>query len=705
MVAALPKFPILEDLAVANIQEPVSLGRDLLTGIVRLFLVGDYDAISQMKGSELDLVKSLSFDFTSTSPHQRAAREASIFPSLRADTDLSFSPNDSWTNQSLSDAICNSFSPYVTSLFLSVPSTTVNWYTLPSCIYSWTNVTSVMCSRCKFPDMSFLPPTTRTLSIQRTKEQITDFAWEWISNLPQLTTLVLSFNQFGGTLPNHLSHSNMGTFNVLGNQLTGTISPDWMQRYPALMQLTLSQNKLSGTIPNYGFAGLNSLYLSLNAFTHWPDLIINATYPAPTALYTIELNGNALVEIPSEASFQTMSSLTAFSIQTNPGLSGRSFPNIFATTTPRTSSTYVQNIFAYECGFTGALPEIPATQISLYSSVSTFSFYSNQFTGSIPASWSGITFRSSLDLSGNALTGTLAQMDANGKITSQSIKDATTLNLGGNGFTGPMFNLSTMPSLTTLSMAAAFDVDFCSSAGSTTGAFLYPSDSLTTCTLTSTNASSCYSAYPLACRPAVPPASSPVTICPLPSPGPTFQCLSTGWTSVGSVSEPKITLPPSSSTVVNGNLTTSNIVINSASTTVNVTGCVSSTNGTELSISVTLTQADLDEIMKGGGKLSTLFVLQSASCAPISGATLNIDTSGIKSCRTISTDKIGTSTGIGATFTIRSSRCNVWWIVLVSVLCGVVVIAVIVVIFLLSCSKAFRHKIRPFSKPRGPDGI
>ena len=643
--------------------------------------------------------------------------EIAAMVSRDALSELNIRPDDSWTNTTLEDDIC----PYasdatVDTLNMQPSADATKWFRLPACLTDFVHLRVITCIFCQMPNFTVLPANLTSITIDRVKggswshadagfpedDHPDYFDWSWLSRLPNLERLTISNNNLLGMLPNGFHHDKLLEFVVYetvspSHSLVGTIPPDWFLNLPALHTFYITRTQLTGTIPNYGMTKMKNLFLPANKLTHWPSIIINSTsgFGAWTSLSSVSLNNNDLVELPSTSSFESMTVLHQIAVDYNPGLT--SFPNLLS----KATGFGFDLISASNCNISGSLPSFGVNSLSLYASLTpTFNFANNSFSGSIPSSWSTLKF-DSISLLGNpGLNGTIASVDSQGTVVSQFFKSAYAVSLDSPGFTGPLFNLTTA----TIAIVETPNMDFCSKARNTTASqqnVLYPAPSLTQCSLLQSNASLCSWAYPSICMISpLPP--TPVFSCPLPSPGPTFQCLSTGWTSVGSVSEPKITLPPSSSTVVNGNLTTSNIVINSVSTTVNVTGCVSSTNGTELSISVTLTQADLDKIVKSGGKLSTLLVLQSASCDSLPDVNLNIDTSGIKSCRTISTDKIDTATGIGATFTVHSSRCNVWWIVLVSVLCGVVVIAVIVVVILLACSETVRHKILPFSKPRAP---
>lgn len=669
--------------------------------------------------------------------------------------------NNTYSNTSFESYVCtNDNINTVTMISILVDASVTGWFRIPQCVSSWTALKIIDCSGCQLPNFTALPTALTQIHIVDGRgtwsevdagamtESLSShyFDWTWLSRFPDLQTLDLISSNINGTIPSSLSHPLITEFNVNSNNFAGTVPPSFFLNFPNMASFTASLNQFTGSIPNYGLSTLSEFDLSDNLFTHWPPLLVNDTpgFTAPTSLKTITINNNRLVQIPTEYDFQGMSSLSSFNIFGNTNLSGP-FPNLFATFTPRSGSNILFNIQASECNFSGPLPEIPSDQIDVYVAAPQtveLHFYSNDFSGTFPTSWHDLP-GATIDISFNpALNGTLATIDANGRVISQFMADAFDLSIGPSAFTGPMFNISTMVNLRTLSLRAD-GLDLCATARSLSsdkqGTIQFPEpDYLTNCDISSSNSNQCGWAYPSRCvvgspaslvpfsapvAPVNPPVSSPVSTsipvgtapprsaiptdrlpiaptCRKPKPGPTFTCSGTTWISPGSVTQKVIELPPATSTVVNGDLNTSSIVLSSASSSLTVTGCISSGNGSLPSITLTVTQDDLDEIVKKGGKLTTLLLEQDASCETLASVALVVDTKSVKSCKTVKADKITSSSSLSAAFTINSSKCNVWWIILVSVLCGLVLIAVIVVVVLVACSKKAREKILPYSKRR-----
>ena len=424
--------------------------------------------------------------------------------------------NDSYDNATFTAAVCN-LSTSTLSLTINVDFSAVKWFRLPGCVSTWPSLSLVTLINCQMPNFTLLPPSITSIVINFAVGQWSQsdtgtntgvyggyFDWNWITALPNLRQVTITASKVNGTLPNHLSHAKLTQFTLDSNRLTGTISPDFFVKYPALWSFSVSVNSLSGTIPYYGLEALVGLSLSYNAFTHWPPLVVNATagFRAPTQIAYISLSHNQLVQLPSDADFQSMTVLSGFSAASNPTLR-LPFPKILSYTIARPHpSLLLATIDVSGSGFTGSLLDIPPIQTGFYNAYPypiDFIFQNNSFTGSIPSSWTGISFRK-LSLNDNpGLNGTLAAIDANGFIVSQFVKNVTQLTLGPSQFTGPMFNISSMTGLTSIQVSGKF-IDFCAlTPNVNTSEVIFPSTSLITCVLRNTSAGQCAWAYPETC--------------------------------------------------------------------------------------------------------------------------------------------------------------------------------------------------------------
>jgi predicted outer membrane repeat protein len=102
-----------------------------------------------------------------------------------------------------------------------------------------------------------------------------------------------------------------------------------------------------------------------------------------------------------------------------------------------------------------------------------------------------------------------------------------------------------------------------------------------------------------------------------------------------------------------------------------------------------------DEDVKSIEENPRTAVLSSSSCA---STTTVITTSGSKpekSCKKLGTEPVKEGGTLSATFRVSSSRCNVWWIVLASVLGGVILLLLLAVL-VYKLSNRLRKRLQPY---------
>ena len=687
----------LQELALMNIERAPATSLQSFDQVSRLTLSGDRQSLRQVDTSNMVGLKDMVTEVTSdANPHD--VQEGPF--ARRAITTATLFANDTLNNITFDKYFCDFMQPDLTSLTLTVVSEAQNWFRIPECVLNATSLNIIICTNCQTPDFSLLislPLQIIELTASRgtwtqfdsgkvpaSSPYANFFDWSWIPMLPSLSRISFDNAFPNGTLPNEWKSPSLQTLIIRESPgLVGTISPDFFLNYHTLFIISLETTSLTGTIPNYGMENIVAFQMTNSMLSHWPALVSNATntFGPMIKVQSITLSGNRIVELPLQTDFDLMTNLVSLNVKDNPTLS-LGLPNLFYN-----RSVVLQVIDASGCSLNGSLPVLGIARDQSGVQGSVFSFSDNQFSGSIPISWAGIGLQS-LDLRGNpGLSGLL--LFSYGRDSVNAIGDAASIFLDGDGYTGTVFNLSNWASLQYL-VAQTPNVDFCSVArlAPSKATVLYPNVSdLIGCDLTTTNASECAWAFPRVCKvggwrgsPTTSNTSPTPLICPGNSPGPTFVCNNGQWVSSVSVTTTTITAPPATTVIVNGNLTTQSIVITSTSSTINVTGCVTSPDGTQPTVTLTLTQSDLETIVKNGGSLKSLLIEQSSGCSSLSTTPLVVDTSAIKSCKTIKTDKLGDARGLSVTFTVNTSKCNVWWIVLVSVLCALALIGVVVTV-------------------------
>jgi hypothetical protein len=185
-------------------------------------------------------------------------------------------------------------------------------------------------------------------------------------------------------------------------------------------------------------------------------------------------------------------------------------------------------------------------------------------------------------------------------------------------------------------------------------------------------------------------------LCNTPPPsGGAYSCVDGLWVSEGSIEAPIVSIPSGGDVSVIGNLTVDTLVFGGLDGSLNITGCAKI--GTSIEIKLSLEEF---EALLASEELKKL-LLTASGCditdlkdVPIS---LTIDAPG--RCEKVSVSSETSSTTLSGVFKVDTAGCkkkSTWWIVLVSVLGGVIVLAVIFA--LLATLTPLKHVIRPHAK-------
>lgn len=167
------------------------------------------------------------------------------------------------------------------------------------------------------------------------------------------------------------------------------------------------------------------------------------------------------------------------------------------------------------------------------------------------------------------------------------------------------------------------------------------------------------------------------------------------WVFYGAVDVPTLVVGGSGA-VVSGNLSSTSIVLQGPNANLAILGC----DNNLTTIAVELTSADLKRL-KSKPNISLIAYSSDPSCSTLEHLDINYRLKD-SSCRKISVSKVSSRGTLGALFSIDSSSCNLWWIILVSVLGGVIVLLLIILVLLV----LFVPKVRPYSKKRvGPSSV
>lgn len=179
---------------------------------------------------------------------------------------------------------------------------------------------------------------------------------------------------------------------------------------------------------------------------------------------------------------------------------------------------------------------------------------------------------------------------------------------------------------------------------------------------------------------------------PIPSTG--FTCSNGKWTTNSSIIT---TIVINSPIQVLGNFSTTTLTINGLGSTIDVKGCVTSLPSF---ITVNLSPSDFESLASSKTLSKTLIT---SSCGVTNGQSISMTVgqissqSSLKSCQRISGRLESRGTSMVGIFQLDSSRCSVWWIILVAVI-GSVLLVIIILILVFSLVPSARRCIRPYLK-------
>ena len=519
---------------------------------------------------------------------------------------------------------------------------------------------------------------------------------------------------FGDSAAPFTSSLSSFSLNLGETGLTGDIPPGLISDFNITaterFELDLTSSGISGTIPStllskkHSNFSVNHISLRLD-HTSLVGSIPSDLFGHVTVLDTLSFSATdtALLADPLPSSFdiQAPNGLNLFQFfLTGSGARGPLSPGLFASFGPpgtpltsqplnRTSGAIMVSFVDTKLG--GSIPPNLFSTASLNESLISLLFVDSNISGSIPSSWDKVHFHD-LNFQNNPnLAGTLPSS----LFTSTST--ATHINFANTQVRGNLPIIRT-PSLTHLMLSNTL-IDFCTNPEGTGARPNWSAPSSTAaCSLRNTSACACLDKYPSLCTRQC--SFAPVQVCsPTTYPGPGFYCLNGIWTADASVDTPVLVIPPGASeTIVNANISSPTIVFSGIGNTLIINqGCT--TNLT--SITIELTQEELKKLGKSNSNLTLIVYAGTDRNCSNSGNVTVKTTLKNDGCRKVKATKINqNSSTLNAVFTLDNSRCNLWWIILVSVIAGILVLGIIAVLLLMAFSPAFRTKIRPFSGSR-----
>ena len=498
-------------------------------------------------------------------------------------------------------------------------------------------------------------------------------------------------NHITGSFPdglfNQWSIANWAILRLDGNQIAGVL-PDSLfagityhaTQKASTLTINLSNNRIAGSIP--------------------ANLLADAPVNASSTIVSLSLQNNSLYGslpttlIPSTASSEWMGLPSIIVDWSENGLTG-AIPVNFLNQVH--SSTFTLSLASN--GLTGTLPyalfsSVNQTNTAAPTSSITFTASFNDLEGSIPEVWTSVSLRGLYLDSNPRLGGEIpTNMFDTGSLTVSVLRfiNISSTNIGG-----------IMPTVSNTSVINNFlmsdtPIDFCDSpfSASSTRATWVPVSPVV-CFVTNTTACSCPTLYPDACHdscyvPPISPTASPNEDSTCPSKtrpaGTCFYCSQGVWVCDGTVEENPFIVPEGSTVLITGTLNSSSVIINGASTNITISGC----SPNLASVDVKLKASDLSTSKK------LTLLTYTGSCSLPNGVNVHSSLSQ-SSCKKVKVSNIqATPSSLTALFSLSSSGCNTWWIILVSVVGGVIVIGLVIFALLVTFNPTVAAKVRPYS--------
>ena len=605
------------------------------------------------------------------------------------------------------------------------------FFSLPLCLKDLgTSVTSVLAGNLNIGSFAPLPSSMRTFTCATCKfeSNSTDdrptnsgfnesaIAWPLVWELfPNLTTLQIT-SSYLPSLPAPIP-SRLSSLVIMDNKLNlGVIPSDWFANFSSStitqFNIRVNDSPLSANLPPDLFAPFTTISFTpdVGEFTFdlrgsqlegpIPHSLFMPLKDAGLQTFIFFLSDNDLIgTIPSTLFPSGLMTTTAYSSSLfdlkleRTGLDGSIPDNLLSNISARTV-----NIDLSANRFSGTIPSLGMRRLPYPYNSMALSLYNNLLHGNINSSIIGgeSLFALMLDLSGNPRL--------NGSIANDFfLANYTSIFASSNflkGLAPPKLSNTTQFDLSNTL------IDFCSVPLAVPPNGGWNSES---CVLDDTTAAcDCpqhYTGCSLVCSPvpspvAVPaPFALPTELCmPSTRPNPDFICIGGVWTAPNA-SSPILNIPSGAGpiVVILGNVSSTSLIFNNIGTTLSIGGCA--TNLTTVTIQLTE-----EQVKKLGSTrtLQTLVELSNASSCVGSLAGVAVEAKVTHGCRRVKTERQVSSDGktLSSFFSVDSSGCNRWWIILVSVICGVIVIAIVAVVLLAILSPKFRELVRPFSRRR-----
>ena len=202
----------------------------------------------------------------------------------------------------------------------------------------------------------------------------------------------------------------------------------------------------------------------------------------------------------------------------------------------------------------------------------------------------------------------------------------------------------------------------------------------------------------------------PPTYCVGTEPSSSFFCVNGVWTFFGTMTTPNLTISGLVSINGNLNITSSNSSsaptltvkgssLNSSRASLSVSQCVESSSN--LSVVVELNNGDIDSIYSQSSHQGSFTLLsQEGTNCSLNLSTIPVRVTQSSTCKQVAVSNKSSYNNLSLILDVNGLKCDLWWIILISVIGGLLVIGIVVFLIVFQVSSKLRKIVRPFSLRR-----
>ena len=203
---------------------------------------------------------------------------------------------------------------------------------------------------------------------------------------------------------------------------------------------------------------------------------------------------------------------------------------------------------------------------------------------------------------------------------------------------------------------------------------------------------------------------APIPPCIGSMPSNNFQCVNGFWTSYGSIITPNLTISGPTNIIGNLNFSITNSTITPKLTVTGLTGstqnggnpvlsvsqCVIDSSNGSLEILIELSNGDIETIYTQNNHEGIYNLLGQGLNCNLNLRRIPVRLKQSSNCKEVTISTNSTKDSVSVILGVNGLTCDLWWIILTSVVCGLVLFGLIVFVIVYQKSPKLKKKFQPF---------